>query len=404
VETQIDIQTYLEQGKKHLAQGEAREAAIAYAHGAQLEPNNPQVHLGLAEANLALGNYSVVQMACGRVQELQPDGGDESLLARALLNLLAQNYERALHDVDTLIGHDPSIAYVHALRFHLLRALGQGYDANLARARATRLSFGGRFENCFPPLPVGNLVGSNGAATQSGQSVGAADNGAQGNPDPVSPWTDRSKLQRQMIRTRFALSQHPGFLTKILIAINVIVYLIVAVGARSLVDMNAETIYFAGGQNTPLMQMTGEYWRIFTSMFLHFSLIHLGLNMLSLFIIGRVVEVLYGTWRYLLIYLGSGIIGGITAYFFSSPEAVSAGASGAIFGVFGALGIFYLMNRRSSNAIGRGAISNWLFWLGLNLIWGLSVPGIAIADHIGGLIGGMLLSFLLIPHARWRKI
>jgi rhomboid protease GluP len=207
-----------------------------------------------------------------------------------------------------------------------------------------------------------------------------------------------------MVRTRFALSLRLGFLTNLLIAINVVVYLIVALSARSLVDMSAKTVYLAGGQNTLLMQMTGEYWRIFTAMFLHFSLLHLGLNMLSLFIIGRVVEVLYGTWRYLLIYLGAGIIGGVATYFFSKPEAVSAGASGAIFGVFGALGVFYLVNRRSSRAIGPGAISNWLFWLGLNLVWGLSVPGIAIVDHIGGLIGGMLLSFLLIPHARWRRI
>ena len=86
MEAQTDIQTYLERGRQALAQGQGRDAAIAYAHAAQLEPNNPVVHLGLAEANLALGNYGVVYMACRKVQELQLAGGSESTMAQALLD------------------------------------------------------------------------------------------------------------------------------------------------------------------------------------------------------------------------------------------------------------------------------------------------------------------------------
>ena len=95
LEAQTDIQTYLERGKQALAQGQGREAAIAYAHAAQLEPDNPMVHLGLAEANLALGSYGVVYMACRKVQELQPAGGFESTVAQALLDLLDRRYDRA---------------------------------------------------------------------------------------------------------------------------------------------------------------------------------------------------------------------------------------------------------------------------------------------------------------------
>ncbi len=130
MEAQTDIQTYLEQGRQALSKGQGREAAIAYAHGAQMEPENPMVHLGLAEANLALGNYGVVQMACRRVQELQPAGGLESMIAQTLLDLLDRRYERALQGVDAVVREDPSIAYAHALRAHLLRVLGQDYDAN----------------------------------------------------------------------------------------------------------------------------------------------------------------------------------------------------------------------------------------------------------------------------------
>ena len=107
MEAQTDIQTYLERGKQALAQGQGREAAIAYAHAAQLEPDNPMVHLGLAEANLALGSYGVVYMACRKVQELQPAGGFESTVAQALLDLLDRRYDRALQNVDAAISMDP---------------------------------------------------------------------------------------------------------------------------------------------------------------------------------------------------------------------------------------------------------------------------------------------------------
>src|SRR5205085_9310550 len=101
----------MERGKQALAQGQGREAAIAYAHAAQIEPNNPMVHLGLAEANLALGSYGVVYMACRKVQELQPEGGVESTIAKALLNLLGCRYDRALQEVDTAISQDPGNGY-----------------------------------------------------------------------------------------------------------------------------------------------------------------------------------------------------------------------------------------------------------------------------------------------------
>jgi rhomboid protease GluP len=156
------------------------------------------------------------------------------------------------------------------------------------------------------------------------------------------------------------------------------------------------------GQQTPDMLANHEYWRFLTAMFLHYSLIHVALNMLSLFFIGRVVEVLYGSWRYLLIYFAAGIVGGI-ATLILDPLSASAGASGAIFGIFGALGMFYFLNRQTLGVYSRGAISNWVFWLVLNLVWGFS-GGIAIWDHIGGLIAGLILGWLLLPSMGRRRI
>ncbi len=397
MEAQTDLQTYLERGKEALAQGQAREAAIAYAHGAQMEPNNPMVHLGLAEANLALGNYGVVQMACRRVQELEPAGGLEASTAQALLNTLDHRYERALQEIDTVISEDPSIAYAHALRSYLLRALGQDYDANLARARAARQSYGGRFDNVFPalePPQVPNYQGYTPSATPLIPDPNPNGNGAaRPEREAVPTWSRPNQMQRQIIRTRFALSQNPGLVTNILIAINVLVFGL-GIIFPSINDLGAQS-------NDLVLQ--GQYWRVFTAMFLHAGIFHIGLNMLSLFFIGRVVEIMYGKWRYLVIYLLSGIFGGISFLFFS-PGDVAVGASGAIFGVFGALGVFYIVNRRAMGSFGGGAITNWIFWLVLNLALGLAPgSGIAIWAHMGGLVAGMILAFILIPRQGRRR-
>jgi membrane associated rhomboid family serine protease len=397
VEAQTDLQTYLERGKQALAQGQAREAAIAYAHGAQMEPDNPMVHLGLAEANLALGNYGVVQMACRRVQELQPSGGIEATTAQALLNTLDHRYERALQDINNVVSEDPGIAYAHALRSYLLRATGQDYDANLARARAARLSYGGRFDNDFPAIEPKDTLGYQGNSPSSTPLIPDSTTNGNGTSRPereaVPTWSSPNQMQRQIIRTRFALSQYPGLVTNILIAINVIVYGL-GIIFPSINDYGAQA-------NTLVLQ--GEYWRIFTAMFLHAGIFHIGLNMLSLFFIGRVVEIMYGKWRYLVIYLLAGIFGGIS-FLLLSPGEVAVGASGAIFGVFGALGVFYIVNRRAMGSFGGGAISNWIFWLVLNLVLGIA-PGsnIAIWAHMGGLVAGMIISFILIPRQNRRR-
>ncbi len=392
MEAQTDLQTYLEQGRQALSKGQGREAAIAYAHGAQMEPENPMVHLGLAEANLALGNYGVVQMACRRVQELQSASGLESMTAQALLDLLDRRYERALQGVDAVIREDPSIAYAHALRAHLLRVLGQSYDANLAISRAARLSYGGRFEGCFPPAQPIYGAGYSGTSAPYAPEQGQQNSPPRTVREPVPTWSPPNGMQRQIIRTRFTLSQYPFLVTYTLIAINVVVFILTSV-FPDLQDF---------GTQVNVLVLQGEYWRIFTAMFLHENILHIGLNMLSLFFIGRAVEIFYGKWRYLTIYLVSGIIGGIT-FLFLSPGEAAVGASGAIFGVFGALGVFYLMNRRALGGYGTGAISNWLLWLGLNLAFSFA-PGIAGWAHFGGLFGGMIIAYLLAPRQRSRRM
>ncbi|GAC1567136.1 MAG: hypothetical protein NVS3B14_12230 [Ktedonobacteraceae bacterium] len=411
MEAQTDAQTYIERGKQALAQGQGRDAAIAFAYAAQIEPDNPDVHIGLAEANLALGAYGVVFMACKKVQELQPEGPDNNM-AQALLNLLDRNYGRAMQSLEAVISVDPANAYAHAMRAYLLRLQGQDYDAGLARSRASRLSFGGTFANAFPPVEQARTPGYNGnAATMPGATFPPAGQEAPRDQRDQTPGWNRSNMQRQVIRTRFWMSQNPRFVTNILIAINVLIYLVTLIfsatqgsGIQGLggFDYTTNPLFVYGAQQGILISQ-GQVWRIFTAMFLHFNLLHIGLNMLSLFFIGPAVEVFFGKWRYLVIYLLSGIIGGIVTYFLTDPTAIAAGASGAIFGVFGALGVFYFVNRRALGAFGTGAITNWVFWLGLNLVFGFSVAGIGITDHLGGLVAGMVLAVLLLPKSRQRR-
>jgi membrane associated rhomboid family serine protease len=398
LEAQTDIKTYLDQGKQALSHGEGREAAIAYAHAAQLEPENPQVHLGLAQANLALRSYGIVQVACQRTQELAPSGFAYEL-AQALLNLLDRRYDQALQRVDTTIKDDPGNAYAHALRAYLLRVTGQDYDAGLARSRASRLSFGGTFENCFPPVePVY-------ARGYAGQPTGFAppatpDETAQPvqQREQVPAWSRPNQMQRRMIRTRFWMSQNPRFVTNILIALNVLTYMVLALLSQNIIEISSGALINMGGQVNSLVAQ-GEVWRIFTAMFLHAGIAHIGLNMLSLFFIGPAVELFYGKWRYLVIYLASGIIGGVVSYFML-PQGVLIGASGAIAGIFGALGAFFFVNRRALGAAANAMLGQWLFWLLINVAFDFSSPGIGWQAHLGGLASGLILGVVLIPPLR----
>jgi len=403
LEAQTDLQTYLEQGKQALAQGQGREAAIAYAHAAQMEPINPLVHLGLAEANLALGSYGVVTMACRKVQELESSGPVYDL-AQALLDLLDRRYPQALQRTETAIKDDPGNAYAHALRGYLLRVTGQDYDAGLARSRASRLSFGGTFENCFPqvePVYASGYSARPTAFTPSTQSPKAEQELAAQQREQIPAWERPNGMQRRAIRTRFWLSQNPRIATYILISLNVAAYLVLAFLSKDLFAIGTGPLVTMGAQVGALIE-NGEYWRIFTAMFLHVGILHIAMNMLSLFFIGPTVELLYGKWRYLLIYLVTGIVAGVASEFTIPNMVVVVGASGAISGIFGALGAFFLVNRRALGPAGNAMIGQWVFWLMLNIVFTFSSSNIDWQGHLGGLVAGLILGIVLLPPLRSR--
>jgi rhomboid protease GluP len=138
----------------------------------------------------------------------------------------------------------------------------------------------------------------------------------------------------------------------------------------------------------------GQLWRFFTPMLLHGSIFHIGFNMYALYIIGIGLERRFGHGRFLLLYLLSGFAGSVFSFLLSSADSI--GASGAIFGLIGAEGIFLYHNRKLLGSQVKRAINNVIFIVVLNLLLGLS-PGIDNWAHVGGLMGGLIFAWFAGP-------
>lgn len=391
----MDTRALIEKGDALLKEARAREAAAEYARAAQLDPNAVGAHLGLAEANVALGQFPIVAMAVQAVLRLSPDTAD-AYLAQAIDAMLARRYDAALAALDRVAELDPPRAYTYALRGYILRQLRQTYDASLAESKAARMSGTHDLTKLFPPVnPVVPEIFAT-PVTASAAAVPA--------PPPqhdARAWNQPSAAQRSAVRARFATRNLP-VMTFALIIINVAVYLacVVFSGFDFFNPANANNPIYQYGVQFAAQDMNGaplEWYRVFTAMFLHENIWHIGLNMLSLYFVGVVTEQIFGHWRFLGIYLASGIIAGVAEAFFLAPGQPALGASGAIFGIFGAFGAFFLLYRRALGPAANFMIGQWAFWLVINIMFTLSVPGIAIADHIGGLLAGMALAALFAP-------
>lgn len=175
-------------------------------------------------------------------------------------------------------------------------------------------------------------------------------------------------------------------ITLTIISINVIVFLLMYVLGDG--SLSSKTLINFGANYLPLTK-SGEYYRLLTSAFLHIGIVHLILNMYSLFVIGTSIEYFYGKLKYILIYLYSALIGSLFTVILSSNNTVAAGASGAIFGLLGALFYFGYHYR---GYIGNAIISQVIPIILFNLFFGFITPGIGNAAHIGGLIGGYIIS------------
>lgn len=171
-------------------------------------------------------------------------------------------------------------------------------------------------------------------------------------------------------------------------------FLLISWHGGTLMMPSVEVLVELGAKDTALIA-NGEYWRIITPVFMHIGIVHFLFNNFGLYIIAPYIEMVFGRWFFLLIYLGSGVLGNLFSAVFTLN--VSAGASGALFGLMGAgFCLEYLANRRLK-AFAAGARSRaFAFLLLINLTLGLVLPSIDIAAHLGGLVFGLLASLAIL--------
>jgi rhomboid protease GluP len=195
-----------------------------------------------------------------------------------------------------------------------------------------------------------------------------------------------------------ARSQPQTWVTYALIAANVAAFAYEFASGAQAGSPTPQQMIDLGGDFAPLT-LDGQWWRVVTSMFLHYGIWHIAMNMICLYQ-GRIVEIVYGRAGFAALYLAAGLAGSIASLARAS-NVVSAGASGAVFGVFGAFGAYLLLRRDRLDpvAVKRTAGSLALF-IGINMVIGITTPGIDMSAHIGGLIAGFVAGVALLAGAR----
>lgn len=191
--------------------------------------------------------------------------------------------------------------------------------------------------------------------------------------------------------------------TRALIAINVAVFIVMTASGTGFFDGHPSALFVRfsllpdvpGGAHPYAGIANGEYYRLFTAMFLHFGILHIASNMYVLYFVGPTVERAFGRGRYVAVYLIAGIGGSVASFLFGPVLENGAGASGAIFGLFGA----YYVVARKLNAGTAGILGV----IGINLVISVAIPNIDIRAHLGGLVVGAVTGAIVAHAPRARR-
>ena len=181
-----------------------------------------------------------------------------------------------------------------------------------------------------------------------------------------------------------------------ILSINLLIWVLTEVIGSSRDPMTLRQF----GAITYLDINNGDYWRLFSAIFLHVGAGHLAVNCLSLLIMGGLLEKMVGHSRFAVIYMGSGISGSSFSYLMIPFLGVGAGASGAIFGCVGALAGYFIVNRKSMGEMGKQNLNAVLILAGINFAFGYIMPGIDNWAHLGGFIAGAILGIGVVPIAK----
>lgn len=183
--------------------------------------------------------------------------------------------------------------------------------------------------------------------------------------------------------------------TYTLIVLNVLIYGITAAQSGSVMENERASALFVDWVMYPPAVAAGEWWRILGSGFLHYGLIHLLLNMFALYVVGRDIELVLGRARYLAVYLIS-LFGGSAAVMLLAQNTLTAGASGAVYGLFGAITVILIRLRQNPNSM--------LILIGINVFISFSLPGISLWGHLGGLAAGTLAALGILFLPAWARV
>jgi rhomboid protease GluP len=191
-------------------------------------------------------------------------------------------------------------------------------------------------------------------------------------------------------------ARNPYTVTIALIAINVLVFALMVARGVSFTQPAPQDVLNWGADYGPFTLGDHQYWRLFTSCFLHFGIIHIAFNMYVLYQIGPFIQMAFGRIRYVLIYLIAGL-GGSLVSVAVHPLAVGAGASGAIFGLYGAVFGFLLIKRRSLDpAVTKSIAKSAGLFVLYNVVYGSISRNTDLSAHFGGLATGFVAGMLLI--------
>jgi rhomboid protease GluP len=184
------------------------------------------------------------------------------------------------------------------------------------------------------------------------------------------------------------------FVTPVLIDMNILVFLLMVCTGVSIFEPSGQSMV-GWGANATVATLEGEWWRLISSCFIHFGIIHLLMNMYALFFVGLLLEPFLGRSKFITVYLLTGIIASLASLWWHD-NTVSAGASGAIFGLYGVF-LALLSTNHIERSMRNGLLANIGVFVVYNLVYGSFKGGIDNAAHLGGLFSGILLGYALMP-------
>jgi rhomboid protease GluP len=213
-------------------------------------------------------------------------------------------------------------------------------------------------------------------------------------PTHQTPEFAVASAERSEFHQRLDALSPKAIAVPVLVGINIVVFIAMCVGGVGIFTVDGNAV-LAWGSNFGPLTSSGQWWRLISSSFVHFGIVHVALNMWALYASGRTAERLFGTARFIALYLFAGIAASMTSLLWN-PSVNSAGASGAIFGVFGGM-LAFVMNKR--NEVPRSVMiehrNSTMGFAAYSLFYGMAHAGVDNAAHVGGLVSGLAMGYVL---------